>query len=57
MVTKTVFALGGCLFRDVELKKNAETDKYPFSGYGIGFEMSIEYSLLDGSVSKKCYNF
>ena len=57
MATKTVFALGGCLFRVVELKKNAETDKYPFSGYGIGFEMSIEYSLLDGSVSKKCYNF
>ena len=51
------FALGGCLFEGVKLAKNADTDKYVYSGYGIGFNMRIEYSLPDGSVSKNIIIF
>ena len=32
------FTLKCCLFTDVELAKNADPDKYVYSGYGIGFD-------------------
>ena len=49
---KTDFTLGGCLFRDVKLTKNTDSDKYSHSGYGIGFDTRREYFLPDGSVRK-----
>ena len=35
----TGFTLGGCLFGGVKLTKNADPDKYSYSGYGIRFDM------------------
>ena len=46
------FTLGGCLFGGVKLVKNADPDKYSYSGYGIRFDTCVEYSLPDGSVDK-----
>ena len=51
------FTLGNCLFGGVKLTKNADPDKYSYSGYGIGFDSCIEYSLLDGSVDKNVIIF
>ena len=34
----TDFTLGSCLFRSVKLTKNADLDKYKYSGYGTGFD-------------------
>ena len=48
----TDFTLGGCLFGGVKLTKNADPDKYSYSGYGIGFDTGGEYSLSDSSVGK-----
>ena len=48
----TNFTLGGCMFGGVKLTKNADPDKYSYSGYGIGFNSRGEYSLPDGSVGK-----
>ena len=48
----TDFTLGGCLFGGVKLTKSADSDKYSYSGYGIGFDTRIEYSLPDSSVGK-----
>ena len=35
----TDFTLNNCLFGSVELTKNAEHDKYVYSGYGIEFDV------------------
>ena len=48
----STFSLRGCLFGGVKLAKNADSDKYVYSGYGIGFDTRIEYSLPNGSVGK-----
>ena len=32
------FALENCLFGAVKLNKNADIDKYKYSGYDIGFD-------------------
>ena len=31
------FTTGNCLFGAVKLTKNADSDKYKYTGYGIGF--------------------
>ena len=41
-----------CLFGSVKLTKNADPDKYKYSGYGIGFDSRSEFSLSDGSIGK-----
>ena len=33
--------LENCLFRSVKLTKNADIDKYGYSGYGIGFDRDL----------------
>ena len=43
------FTLGSSLFEAVKLTKNADSDKYKYSGYGIGFDASGSFSLSDGS--------
>ena len=53
----TDVTLGVCLFGGVKLSKYADPDKYSYSGYSIGFDTQIEYSLLDGSVSKNVFIF
>ena len=46
------FTLGRCLFGGVKLTKNADPDKYSYTGYGIGFDARGHHSLPDGSVGK-----
>ena len=53
----TDFTLGGYLFRGIKLTKNADPDKYSCSGYGIGLDTRIEYSLPDGRVGKNVIVF
>ena len=41
----TKFSLGNCLFGAVNLTKNADPNKYEYSGYGIGFNARSKFSL------------
>ena len=43
------FTLGNSLFGAVKLTKNADFDKYKYSGYGIGFDAHGNFSLSGGS--------
>ena len=45
----TDFKLGNCLFGSVKLTKNADLDKYKYTGYGIGFDFRSEFLFTDGS--------
>ena len=40
----TDLTLGNCLFGSVKLTKNADLDKYKYSGYGPGIIMKIRMS-------------
>ena len=40
--------LKNCLFGAVTLTKNADIDKYRYSGYGIGFDRRGRFSFLGG---------
>ena len=53
----TDFTLGNRLFGSVKLTKNADLDKYKYSGYGIGFDLRSEFSLPDGSMRKNVIIF
>ena len=44
----TYFTLGNCLFGAVELTRNADPDKYEYSGYGIEFDARSKFQLSDG---------
>ena len=46
--TKTTPTLVNCLFGAVSLTKNADIDKYKYSGYGIGFDRVNFYSFGNG---------
>ena len=37
--------LENCLFGSVKLTKNADIDKYGYSGYGIGFDRNTFFSI------------
>ena len=41
-------ALKNCLFSAVTLTKNADIDKYGYSGYGIGFDRRSSFSFPGG---------
>ena len=41
-------ALKNCLFGAVTLTKNADIDKYRYSGYGIGFDRRESFSIPVG---------
>ena len=41
-------ALKNCLFGAVTLSKNADIEKYKYSGYGTGFERRSSFSFLSG---------
>ena len=45
------------MFGGVKLAKNADPDKYVYSGYGIRFNFRTELSLTDGSVGKNFISF
>ena len=59
MVTRFTFwfYLKDCLFGGVKLAKNANPDKYVYSGYGIGFDSRSESLLPDGSIVKNVIIF
>ena len=40
--------LKNCLFGAVTLTKNANIEKYKYSGYGIGFDRGSSFSLPGG---------
>ena len=48
----TEFTLGNCLFGSVKLAKNADLDKYKYTGYGIGFGSHSEFLFTGGSYQK-----
>ena len=41
-----------CLFGAVKLTKNADIDKYKYSGYGIGFDLRGTFSHPSGGFGK-----
>ena len=51
------FNLKDCLFGGVKLAKNADLDKYVYSGYSIGFDSRSEFPLTDSSVGKNAIIF
>ena len=53
----TEFALGNCLFGSVKLTKNADLDKYKYTGYSIGLDSCSEFLFTDGSYGKNIIIF
>ena len=49
--------LKNCLFGAVPLTKNADIDKYGYSGYGIGFDRKGECSFLGGGYGQNVIIF
>ena len=49
--------LKNCLFGAVTLTKNADIDKYGYSGYGIGFDRRSCSSISMWWIWSKCINF
>ena len=43
----TDFTLSNCLFGSVELTKNANLDKYKYTGYDIGFDSRSDFLFTD----------
>ena len=53
----TDFTLGNRLFGSVKLTKNADVDKYDYTGYGIGFDSRSEFLFTDISYGKNVIIF
>ena len=51
-----ILQFGNSLFGAIKLTKNADFDKYKYSGYGIGFDAWGSFLLSDGSKCGKNYN-
>ena len=49
--------LKNCLFRAVTLTKNADIDKYGYSGYGIGFDRKSSFSFPGGGFGQNVLIF
>ena len=49
--------LKNCLFGAVTLTKNADIDKYGYSGYGIGFDRRSSFSFPGGGFGSNVINF
>ena len=45
------------MFGAVKVTKNADPDKYKYSGSSIGFDSRSEFSLFDGSMGKNVIIF
>ena len=50
---RTLFSIGDCLFRAVNLTENAHPDKYGYSVYGIGFDARSLFLLQHKKWGKK----
>ena len=44
--------LGNCLYGVVKLTKNADSDKYGYNDYGIGFRQRSEFLWTHGNWAK-----
>ena len=53
----TDFTLGNCLFGSVNLPKNADLNKFKYTGYGIGFGSCSEFLFTGGSYGKNVIIF
>ena len=51
------FTLKEFLFEGVKLAKNADPNKYVYSGYGIGFDLRSEFALPGGSMGRNVIIF
>ena len=49
--------LKNCLFGAVTLTKNADIDKYGYSGYGIGFDRKSSFSFTGGGFGQNILIF
>ena len=49
--------LKNCLFGAVTLTKNADVDKYKYSGYGIGFDRRSGFSFSNGGCGQNVLTF
>ena len=49
--------LENCLFGAVKLTKNADIDKYGYSGYGIGFDRHGSFSFPGTGIGKNVIIF
>ena len=49
--------LKNCLFGAVTLTKNADIDKYGYSGYGIGFDGRTNFSFPGGRFGQNVFTF
>ena len=45
------------LFSEVTLTKNADIDKYGYSGYGIGFDRKLSFSFSGGGYGQNVLTF
>ena len=53
----TDFTLVNCLFGSVKLTKNADLDKYKYTGYGMAFDSRSEFLFIDGTYGKNVIIF
>ena len=53
----TYLRLENCLFGAVSLDKNADINKYKYSGYGIGFDRQGEFSFGTRGFGRNCIIF
>ena len=51
------FSLKDSLFGALKLTKNADSDKYKYSSYGIGFGSCSQFLFTDGSMGKNVIIF
>ena len=49
--------LKNCLFSAITLAKNADIDKYRYSGYGIGFDRRSSFSFPGGGFGQNVLIF
>ena len=49
--------LKNCLFSAVTLTKNADINKYEYSGYGIGFDRRSSFSFSGGGLGQNILIF
>ena len=49
--------LKNCLFGAVTLTKNADIDKYGYSGYGLGFDRRSSFSFSGGGFGQNVINY
>ena len=53
----TDFTLSNCLFGSAKLTKNADLDKYKYTGYCIGFDSCSKFLFTDGNYGKNVIIF